>query len=80
MPRYRAAIIGLTGIAASPAPAAPDPVLGTVVPHSHAASYADRIVFLADGRVVGDLLDPTPAEILGRMAGLEPATAARKEN
>jgi putative ABC transport system ATP-binding protein len=46
----------------------------------HAASYADRIVFLADGRVVGELLDPTPAEILGRMAGLEPATAARKEN
>jgi predicted dehydrogenase len=30
----------LTGIAASPPPAAPDPLLGTVVPHSHVAAYA----------------------------------------
>ncbi len=40
MPTYRAAIVGLTGIAASPPPAAPDPLLGTVVPHSHAGAYA----------------------------------------
>jgi predicted dehydrogenase len=40
MPPYRAAIIGLTGIATALAPTAPDPVLGTGVPRSHAASYA----------------------------------------
>jgi predicted dehydrogenase len=40
MSTYRAAIVGLTGIAASPPPAAPDPVLGTVVPHSHVGAYA----------------------------------------
>ncbi len=40
MPPYRAAIVGLTGIAASPPPEAPDPVLGTAVPHSHAGGYA----------------------------------------
>ena len=40
MPTYRTAIVGLTGIAASPPPPAPDPVLGTVVPHSHAGGYA----------------------------------------
>ena len=40
MSTYRAAVVGLTGIAASPPPAAPDPLLGTVVPHSHVGSYA----------------------------------------
>lgn len=40
MRTYRAAVIGLTGIAAALAPAAPDPVLGTVAPHSHVAGYA----------------------------------------
>jgi predicted dehydrogenase len=37
---YRAAIVGLTGIAAGPKRPAPDPVLGEVMPHSHAAAYA----------------------------------------
>lgn len=59
MPPYRAAIIGLTGIAASPAGAAPDPVLGTGVPHSHAAAYASvsetRVVAVCD--LVPALLD-----------------------
>ena len=32
-----------------------------------AASYADRAVFLADGRVVGDLPEPTPERVLDRM-------------
>jgi len=32
-----------------------------------AASYADRVVFLADGRVVGDMADPTPDSVLDRM-------------
>lgn len=37
---YRAAIVGLTGIAAAPPEPAPDPVLGEAMPHSHAAAYA----------------------------------------
>lgn len=40
MQTYRAAIVGLTGIAASPPSAAPDPVLGQIVSHSHAGGYA----------------------------------------
>ncbi|MGW1176881.1 ABC transporter ATP-binding protein [Kitasatospora sp. NPDC002543] len=42
----------------------------TVVMVTHdpvAASYADRVVFLADGRVVDELLRPTPEQVLGRM-------------
>ncbi len=44
----------------------------------HAASYADRVAFLADGRVVDELADPTVAGVLSRMAGLD-AAATRKE-
>ncbi len=36
-----------------------------------AASYADRVVFLADGRVAGELTDPTVPTVLAAMAGLE---------
>jgi putative ABC transport system ATP-binding protein len=39
----------------------------TVIMVTHdpvAASYADRVVFLADGRVRGELLDPAAADIL----------------
>jgi putative ABC transport system ATP-binding protein len=32
-----------------------------------AASYADRVVFLADGRIVDELLDPSPESVLDRM-------------
>lgn len=32
-----------------------------------AAGYADRVVFLADGRIVDDLDDPTPDLVLDRM-------------
>ncbi|MFD4655215.1 ABC transporter ATP-binding protein [Kitasatospora sp. NPDC058444] len=42
----------------------------TVVMVTHdpvAASYADRVVFLADGRIVDELLGPTPDQVLGRM-------------
>jgi putative ABC transport system ATP-binding protein len=42
----------------------------TIVMVTHdpvAAGYAGRVVFLADGRVVGELLDPTPQGILDRM-------------
>jgi len=34
------------------------------------ASYADRVVFLADGRVVDDLLNPTPDSVLERVRTL----------
>jgi putative ABC transport system ATP-binding protein len=45
----------------------------TVVMVTHdpmAASYADRIVFLADGRIVDELLQPTREAILARMGSL----------
>ncbi|MDD9207974.1 ABC transporter ATP-binding protein [Georgenia sp. 10Sc9-8] len=45
----------------------------TVVMVTHdpsAASHADRVVFLADGRVVDELTDPTPAAVLATMSGL----------
>jgi putative ABC transport system ATP-binding protein len=35
-----------------------------------AAAYADRVVFLADGKVVGDLISPTADDVLERMRGL----------
>jgi putative ABC transport system ATP-binding protein len=31
---------------------------------AHAASYADRVVFLADGKIVRELADPTEASVL----------------
>ncbi|GAA3227219.1 ABC transporter ATP-binding protein [Dactylosporangium siamense] len=48
----------------------------TVVMVTHdplAASYADRVVFLADGRVAGELLAPTPQAVAARMTDLETA-------
>ncbi|GAA2283580.1 ABC transporter ATP-binding protein [Streptomyces ruber] len=42
----------------------------TVVMVTHdpvAAAYADRVVFLADGRIVDDLRDPTADSVLDRM-------------
>jgi putative ABC transport system ATP-binding protein len=49
----------------------------TVVMVTHdptAASYAHRVVFLADGRVAGQLADPTVPTVLAAMAGLEQPT------
>jgi putative ABC transport system ATP-binding protein len=46
----------------------------TVVMVTHdpvAASYADRVVFLADGRVVGELREPTADAVLDRIKALE---------
>ena len=46
----------------------------TVVMVTHdpvAASYADRVVFLADGRLVGELLAPTAETVLDRIKALE---------
>jgi putative ABC transport system ATP-binding protein len=42
----------------------------TVVMVTHdpmAAGYADRVVFLADGRIVDEMADPDPAAVLDRM-------------
>ena len=42
----------------------------TIVMVTHdpiAASYADRIVFLADGRIVDEMLQPTAGAVLERM-------------
>lgn len=46
----------------------------TVVIVTHdakAASYADRVVFLADGRIVEELRNPTVESILAVMSGIE---------
>ena len=40
MARYRAGIVGLSWIAADPAPSASHPVLGSGIPYSHASAYA----------------------------------------
>jgi putative ABC transport system ATP-binding protein len=51
----------------------------TVVMVTHdpkAASYADRVLFLADGRVVDEMADPTAERVLERMARFE--TAGRR--
>lgn len=37
---------------------------------ANAASYSDRVVFLADGRIVGDMNKPTAERVLDRMKGL----------
>ena len=45
----------------------------TIVMVTHdplAAAYADRVVFLADGRVVDELSEPTSAQVLDRMKRL----------
>ncbi|MFN8034676.1 MAG: ABC transporter ATP-binding protein [Acidimicrobiia bacterium] len=45
----------------------------TIVMVTHdpgAAGYADRVVFLADGKTVGEMRDPTPQAILDRMKQL----------
>jgi putative ABC transport system ATP-binding protein len=46
----------------------------TVVMVTHdarAASYADRVVFLADGHIVTELGDPTMVRILDQLKALE---------
>jgi putative ABC transport system ATP-binding protein len=42
----------------------------TIVMVTHdptAASYADRVVFLADGKIVDEMLQPTPDLVLDRL-------------
>ena len=46
----------------------------TIVMVTHdagAASYADRVIFLADGRIVDEMRDPTPERVLDRLKSLE---------
>jgi putative ABC transport system ATP-binding protein len=48
----------------------------TVVMVTHdasAASYADRVLFLADGRLVDELAEPTAERVLARMLHLDPS-------
>jgi putative ABC transport system ATP-binding protein len=42
-----------------------------------AASYADRVLFLADGVIVDSLDDPTADGILERMKRLDPTHGVR---
>lgn len=43
-----------------------------IVTHEpHAAAYADRVIFLADGRIVDELRGPTAESVLDRMKSLE---------
>jgi len=46
----------------------------TIVMVTHdpvAASYADRVIFLADGRIVDEMTDPTSESVLNRMAAFD---------
>ena len=48
----------------------------TVVLVTHdpvAAGYADRVLFLADGRIVDEMAEPTAQRVLNRMKNFEPA-------
>ncbi|MEQ8839518.1 MAG: ABC transporter ATP-binding protein, partial [Acidimicrobiales bacterium] len=45
----------------------------TIVMVTHdpvAAAYADRVIFLADGKIVDELHAPTPASVLDRMKAI----------
>ncbi|MFQ6391936.1 ABC transporter ATP-binding protein [Nocardia sp. KC 131] len=45
-----------------------------IVTHEpHAAGYADRVIFLADGKIVDELRDPTSESVLDKMKSLEQA-------
>ncbi|QCU79113.1 ABC transporter ATP-binding protein [Citricoccus sp. SGAir0253] len=51
----------------------------TVIMVTHdpaAASYADRVVLLADGRPAGEVADPTPERVLAALAALSPVGGA----
>lgn len=52
----------------------------TIVMVTHdpmAASYADRVLFLADGRIVDEMLEPTADRVLERMKAFDPETGDR---
>jgi putative ABC transport system ATP-binding protein len=46
----------------------------TIVMVTHdpgAAAYADRVVFLGDGRIVDEMMSPTAERVLDRMKNME---------
>lgn len=47
---------------------------------ANAASYADRVIFLADGRIVDELREPTAGSVLEKMKNLDAAAALLKES
>ncbi|MGH8826513.1 MAG: ABC transporter ATP-binding protein [Jiangellaceae bacterium] len=50
-----------------------DQTIVMVTHDPNAASYADRVLFLVDGRIVDEMLDPTAEKVLERLKGFEPA-------
>ncbi len=38
---------------------------------AHAASFADNVLFLADGRIIDEMPDPTADRVLDRMKRFE---------
>jgi len=48
-----------------------------MAPAARAASYTDRVVFLADGAIVGELSQPTRDRVLDAMKELESAPELR---
>jgi len=53
----------------------------TIVMVTHdpnAASYADRVIFLADGRIVDELRDPTAESVLDRLKRLDVTSSAQE--
>ncbi|WP_067865465.1 ABC transporter ATP-binding protein [Nocardia shimofusensis] len=48
-----------------------DQTVVMVTHEPYAAAYADRVVFLNDGRIVDELRDPTAESVLDRMKALE---------
>jgi putative ABC transport system ATP-binding protein len=54
----------------------------TIVMVTHdpnAASYADRVIFLADGRIVDELRDPTAESVLDRLKRLDVPNAGQED-
>ncbi len=45
---------------------------------AHAASFADRVIFLADGRIVDELREPTADSVLEKMKNLDKMYGAPK--
>jgi putative ABC transport system ATP-binding protein len=59
--------------APAPAPASGDGAVTTIVMVTHdpnVAAYADRVLFLADGNLVGELISPTAEAVAERMTDL----------
>ncbi|MDR7310931.1 putative ABC transport system ATP-binding protein [Nocardioides luteus] len=62
----------LRGLVDAPATDTPGQTVVMVTHDPLAASYADSVLFLADGRIVGQMERSDPAQISARMAELEP--------